>query len=295
LDGAVDVAEVRQRPDGPLDVTGMDACRIRGYTTRVTPKRLLELLSDVRAGSLGVEEAMERLAALPFADLGVARVDHHRALRQGVPEVVFAQGKTPDDVVLIADEIRKRGHTVLVTRADASHQDALERRFPESEVHRLARVVWLPGSDIAERPGRVEIVTAGTSDLPVAEEARVTLRACGVDAPLLADVGVAGLHRLLPELERLRAVDALIVVAGMEGALASVVGGLVRCPVIAVPTSVGYGASFQGLSALLGMLTSCAAGITCVNIDNGFGAAMACVRLLDASRRRSEMGERHAD
>jgi NCAIR mutase (PurE)-related protein len=263
----------------------MDAGRIRGYTLLVTPERLRELLSEVQAGIIDLDRAMDRLSALPFADLGVARVDHHRALRQGVPEVVFAQGKTPEDVVIIAEEIDAREHTVLVTRAEASHQEALKRRFPTIEIHRLARVAWLARDTAPRRSGNVEIVTAGTSDLPVAEEARMTLRACGLEAPLLVDVGVAGLHRLLPELERLREADALIVVAGMEGALASVIGGLVRCPVIAVPTSVGYGASFQGLSALLGMLTSCAAGITCVNIDNGFGAAMACVRLLDASRR----------
>jgi NCAIR mutase (PurE)-related protein len=262
----------------------------------VTPERLQQLLSEVRAGNLDVGEAVERLSALPFADVAVARVDHHRELRQGVPEVVFAQGKTADDVVVIAEAIQARGHTVLVTRADPSQLDALVQRFPTIEVHRLARVAWLARPEPRRRAGRVEIVTAGTSDLPVAEEARMTLRACGVEAPLLVDVGVAGLHRLLPEVDRLRETDALIVVAGMEGALASVVGGLVRCPIVAVPTSVGYGASFQGLSALLGMLTSCAAGITCVNIDNGFGAAMACVRFLDAmARQRTETGEPRAE
>jgi len=278
----------------------MDARRIRGYTFRVTPERLQQLLSEVRAGNVDVDEALERLSALPFADVGVARVDHHRELRQGVPEVVFAQGKTADDVVVISEAIQARGHTVLVTRADEAQLDALALRFPTIEIHRLARVAWLARPEARQRSGRVEIVTAGTSDLPVAEEARMTLRACGVEAPLLVDVGVAGLHRLLPEVDRLRETDVLIVVAGMEGALASVVGGLVRCPVVAVPTSVGYGASFQGLSALLGMLTSCAAGITCVNIDNGFGAAMASVRMLDAMARRqarnhqTEMGE-HAE
>jgi NCAIR mutase (PurE)-related protein len=256
----------------------------------VKPERLLQLLNDVRAGVVPVEQAMDRLAELPFVDQGEARDDHHRALRQGVPEVVFAQGKTADQVETITSAIVGRGQTSLVTRANPEQALRLRERFPAADVNDLARTVCITVGKPHKRAGSVLIVTAGTADLPVAEEARVTLAACGVEAEVLADVGVAGLHRLLPEVERLRTHDVLIVVAGMEGALASVVGGLVHSPVVAVPTSVGYGASFQGLSALLGMLTSCAAGITCVNIDNGFGAAMAVVRLLDAGDRRTRSG-----
>lgn len=233
---------------------------------------------------------MDRLAELPFVDLGVARIDHHRALRQGVPEVVFAQGKTVEQVVAIATEIVARGQTSLLTRVSTEQARRLAERFSTAEVNELARTVCVKSAEPVTRPGSVLIVTAGTSDLPVAEEARVTLGACGVRTELLVDVGVAGLHRLLPEVERIRAHDVVIVVAGMEGALSSVIGGLVHAPVVAVPTSVGYGASFQGLSALLGMLTSCAAGITCVNIDNGFGAAMAAVRTLDTLARRERQG-----
>jgi pyridinium-3,5-biscarboxylic acid mononucleotide synthase len=251
----------------------------------VTPERLRELLQGVQSGSVGIEQAIDRLVELPFADLGVARIDHHRALRQGVPEVVFAQGKTVSDVLAIGAELARRGQTLLVTRASDAQLAALRDAFPAIAINALARAAWLPAEAPVVRAGNVQIVTAGTADLPVAEEARVTLQACGVVPTLLADVGVAGLHRLVAELGRLRKADVLIVVAGMEGALASVVGGLLRSPVVAVPTSVGYGASFQGLSALLGMLTSCAAGVTCVNIDNGFGAAMAAVRLLDVVER----------
>lgn len=259
------------------------------------PERLLQLLHDVKAGAVPIDQAMDRLAELPFVDLGIARVDHHRALRQGVPEVVFAQGKTAEQVVAIVTEIVARGQTSLITRASSEQTRLLQERFSEADVNELARTVCITATEPAARPGSVLVVTAGTSDLPVAEEARVTLRACGVKADVLADVGVAGLHRLLPEIERVRSHDVSIVVAGMEGALASVVGGLVHAPVVAVPTSVGYGASFAGLAALLGMLTSCAAGITCVNIDNGFGAAMAAVRLLDAMARRGRPGAFDAD
>jgi NCAIR mutase (PurE)-related protein len=238
---------------------------------------------------------MDRLAELPFADLDIARVDHHRALRQGVPEVVFAQGKTAEQVLTIVSAIVERGQTSLVTRTSPDQAELLRGRFPAADVNELARTVCINAEEPTLRRGSVLVITAGTSDLPVAEEARVTLRACGVEAELLVDVGVAGLHRLLPEMERVRSRDVLIVVAGMEGALASVVGGLAHAPVVAVPTSVGYGASFAGLSALLGMLTSCAAGITCVNIDNGFGAAMAAVRLLDAMDRGSKPGANHVE
>jgi pyridinium-3,5-biscarboxylic acid mononucleotide synthase len=270
------------RPARCLDWTGT---RLADTPQAVTPDRLRELLFGVQAGSVGIEQALDRLVELPFADLGVARVDHHRALRQGVPEVIFAQGKTASDVVSIAVELTQTGQTLLVTRANDEQLAALSARFPALEVNARARAAWLAGATAKRRQGRVQVVTAGTSDLPVAEEARVTLAASGIEAELVVDVGVAGIHRLLPEIPRLREADVVIVVAGMEGALASVIGGVVRAPVVAVPTSIGYGASFQGLSALLGMLTSCAAGITCVNIDNGFGAAMAAVRLLDVLER----------
>ncbi len=245
-------------------------------------RKLRELLEQVKGGEVLVEQALERLEHLPFKDLEFARVDHHRALRQGIPEVVFAEGKTSAQVVAIVRELTARDTAVLVTRLTGEQSRAVAQQFPTLELDPIARTaVGLAEMPAHRAQARVALVTAGTSDLPVAAEATATLRACGVEADCLNDVGVAGLHRLLPEVGRLRDADVVIVVAGMEGALASVVGGLVAAPVIAVPTSVGYGAAFQGVAALLGMLTSCAAGITVVNIDNGFGAAVAAVRLVD--------------
>ena len=232
------------------------------------------------AGELGPDAAAEVLAMSPLEDLGFATIDHHRALRHGFPEVVLAEGKTPDQVVEIAGRIAARGDGFLVTRADAAARGALAEGIGDVEINDLGRTVYLaPHKPVPQGTGTVLIVTAGTSDLPVAEEAAVTSRALGNCVERLTDVGVAGIHRLLARSDVLTRAAVVIVVAGMEGALPSVVGGIVRVPVIAVPTSVGYGASFGGIAALLAMLNSCAAGVTVVNIDNGFGAAYAASRI----------------
>lgn len=239
------------------------------------------MLDRVRAGELAVEEALESLRHLPFRDLGVASVDHHRALRQGTPEVIFGEGKTVEQIALIAREISGAGQNVLVTRVDAAKGEALSSALPGFRYSALARTGSLEVAPPPERTaGPVAIVTAGTSDVAVAEEAAETLRAVGLRVTRLYDVGVAGLHRFLHRVDELRAAAAVIVVAGMEGALPSVVGGLVAAPVIAVPTSVGYGAALGGFTALFSMLTSCASGVVVVNIDSGFGAAMAAHRML---------------
>lgn len=247
----------------------------------MTPERLRALLADVASGAVALEEAERRLAWAPVEDLDFARVDHHRALRQGFPEVVFGQGKTPEQIAAIGARIAARGDGFLATRVDAAAHDPLRAALPEIQVNVIGRTAWLPASNAVERRARgtVLIVTAGTSDLPVAEEAAVTAAAFGNPVARLTDVGVAGIHRVLAARDTLADAAVVIVVAGMEGALPSVVGGLVAVPVIAVPTSVGYGASFGGLSALLGMLNSCASGVTVVNIDNGFGAAVAASRI----------------
>ena len=239
---------------------------------------LRSLLEDVRSGALSADDAVARLRRLPFADLGFARVDHHRTLRQGQPEAVYAPGKSAEQCAAIVQELlTERGASpVLLTRADDEQAAAaLERN--QGGAQRGRTVVWRPAP---ERPGRILVVTAGTADLPVADECTATLEAQGFRPQLLADCGVAGVHRLLATADDLAAADAVVVVAGMEGALPSVVGGIAACPVVAVPTSAGYGASFEGITALLGMLSSCAAGITVVGIDNGFGAACAVARLL---------------
>ena len=235
--------------------------------------RLADILEQVRSGRLDVAGAMARLRTLPFEDLGFAKVDHHRSLRCGFPEVCFCPGKTPEQVTSIVSSLARAGSGFLATRADADVAAAVLAAFPDAVYNPVARTVWLAPKRKAEpATGSVVVVSAGTSDLPVAEEARVTADAMGCAVELLADVGVAGIHRLLTHVPRLTQASAVVVVAGMEGALASVVGGLVDCPVIAVPTSVGYGASFNGLAALLAMLNSCAANVAVVNIDNGFGA-----------------------
>jgi NCAIR mutase (PurE)-related protein len=235
---------------------------------------LRALLEAVQRGQVPVEEALNDLRDLPFADLGFANVDHHRALRVGLPEVVFGQGKTAEHIIGIVTELRDKGHSALVTRIEDGKAEALKQVFPEVELDPVARTAFLKLGPIEARgQGSICVVTAGTSDIPVAREAVVTARAFGNEVVELHDVGVAGLHRLLARRQLLYSANVLIVVAGMEGALASVVGGLVSRPVIAVPTSVGYGASFGGVSALLTMLNSCASGVTVVNIDNGFGAA----------------------
>jgi hypothetical protein len=247
----------------------------------VTPEKLRLLLSEVASGAVAPDEAERRLAWTPFEQLPFASVDHHRALRQGFPEVIFGEGKTPEQVVGIAQRIAARGDGVLVTRVAPAAAHALRAAFPSIELNALGRTAWLAPAEPTERTvrGTVLVVTAGTSDLPVAEEAAVTAHAFGNPVERMTDVGVAGLHRLLAQGEKLRSAAVIIVVAGMEGALPSVVGGLVSVPVIAVPTSVGYGASFGGVAALLGMLNSCASGVTVVNIDNGFGAACAAARI----------------
>jgi pyridinium-3,5-biscarboxylic acid mononucleotide synthase len=248
----------------------------------VRAEQLESLLAEVAAGRLTPGAALDRLRHLPFEDLPFARIDHHRSLRQGQPEVVFCEGKTPDQVVAICERLEASDGTFLGTRASESVAARLRDRFPRMAWNPLARTVHLPP---AGRPshapvtGAILVVSAGTSDLPVAEEAAVVAEAFGHTVERLVDVGVAGMHRVLAAGEQLQKARVVIVVAGMEGALPSVVGGLVAAPVIAVPTSVGYGASFGGLAALLAMLNSCAAGVTVVNIDNGFGAAAAASRI----------------
>jgi NCAIR mutase (PurE)-related protein len=245
------------------------------------PRSLKELLEGVRQGSVTPEEAAARLATLPYEDLGFAKVDHHRALRRGFPESVFGAGKTPEQVVAIVEKIASRGQRVLVTRTTAEvHQRVAAAVRAEARFHEAARCLTVESSPAAALAGRIAIVAAGTSDLPVAEEAAVTAVFHGATIERIYDVGVAGLHRLLDRAETIRQADVVVVVAGMEGALPSVVAGLVDSPVVAVPTSVGYGASFNGLAALLAMLNSCASGVGVVNIDNGFGAAhLACLIL----------------
>ena len=234
---------------------------------------LQTLLESVRDGSVTVSRALETLRDLPYQDLGYARLDHHRPLRTGWPEVVLAEGKTSEQVAGIVSAMSGRGHPVLVTRAAPDVYEAVVAEVPTARYHDLARCIVVPNDGMAppEEAGLL-IVTGGTADLPVADEAAVTAELMGCKAGRVNDVGVAGLHRLLAQRERLQEARVIIVIAGMEAALASVVSGMVSAPVIAVPTSVGYGASFQGLAALLGMLNSCAPGIGVVNIDNGFGA-----------------------
>ncbi|MBI3128133.1 MAG: nickel pincer cofactor biosynthesis protein LarB [Candidatus Tectomicrobia bacterium] len=238
----------------------------------MNPGRIQALLEQVREGAISPQEAAERLRDLPFEDLGHTRVDHHRALRNGFPEVIFGAGKTAAQVAEIARSLRAKGSPVLLTRAKDEHVRALREIFPETVHHEAARIAVLPSPEPPASVGLVAVVCAGTSDLPVAEEAAVTAETLGSRAERIYDAGVAGLHRLLADLPALREANAIVVVAGMEGALPSVVAGLVDVPVIAVPTSIGYGASLGGLTALFAMLTSCAAGLSVVNIDNGFGA-----------------------
>jgi NCAIR mutase (PurE)-related protein len=240
-------------------------------------KQLQDLLEQVARGALDVDTARERLLdtlrARPFEDLGFARVDHHRAVRQGFPEVILGLGKTPAQIAAIAAEIVGRGSTLLVTRATEAMYEAVRAQVPDATYYADAAVITFRQQDVTRGKGTIVVAAAGTSDIPVAEEAARTAELMGNDVCRMYDVGVAGLHRLLGERARLSAARAIIVVAGMEGALPSVVSGLVSVPVIAVPTSVGYGASFGGVAALLGMLNSCSCGVSVVNIDNGFGAA----------------------
>jgi pyridinium-3,5-biscarboxylic acid mononucleotide synthase len=238
-------------------------------------EQLRSLLEQVRSGATGIDAAMERMRHLPFEDLGFAKVDHHRALRHGMPEVVFGLGKTPDHISMIAATLLAKASNVLITRTTPGVAERLQREHADAEYFPTSGAVRVWRDRTVHGKGTVAVVCAGTSDLPVAEEAHVTVETMGNRADLIADIGVAGIHRLMQNRERLAAARVVIVCAGMEGALPSVVGGLVSAPVIAVPTSVGYGASFHGLAALLGMLNSCASNVTVVNIDNGFGAGYA--------------------
>jgi NCAIR mutase (PurE)-related protein len=256
---------------------------------------LLELLAQVERGELTSAVAAERLTSLPFEDLGHTRVDHHRSLRSGLPEVIYAAGKTPEQTVAIFASLAASGVDVLATRADEPAARAVLASFPAAVHHAAARAVTLRQSPAGEQRGSIAVVCAGTSDLPVAEEAAVTAEVFGVRVARLYDVGVAGLHRLLAVRGQLAAADAVIVCAGMEGALPSVVGGLVGVPVIAVPTSVGYGASFSGAAALLGMLNSCSPNVSVVNIDNGFGAAYTAVLMARAANPASNDAKSRAE
>lgn len=240
------------------------------------PDRLKQLLGEVQSGALAPDDALSKLKSLPFDDLGFAKVDHHRQLRTGFPEVVFGAGKTADQIVKIAQAIRANGQNALVTRVEPEKAAEIQATLPDVEYRSDARAAVL----IAKEPevvgrGTIHVVAAGTSDIGVAEEAALTAELTGNRVERLTDVGVAGIHRLFAHAESLQSASVIVVVAGMEGALPSVVAGLVDKPVIAVPTSIGYGASFGGLAALLAMLNSCAAGVTVVNIDNGFGAGVA--------------------
>lgn len=229
-------------------------------------------LEELRQGDSSVDDLLEYLRDYPYQDLDFAKIDHHRPLRTGFPEVVLGRGKTPQQVATIVSSLLGRGNPVLVTKTDETTHQAVTRMTPDAIYHSLSGTIVVPTENLPETTDGVLIVTAGTADLPVAEEAQITATLMGCAPKMVSDVGVAGLHRLLNSLEQLRQARVIVVVAGMEAALASVVAGLVSAPVVAVPTSVGYGANFEGLSALLGMLNSCAPGVATVNIDNGFGA-----------------------
>ncbi|HWQ92872.1 MAG TPA: nickel pincer cofactor biosynthesis protein LarB [Clostridia bacterium] len=241
----------------------------------MTTSEAIELLDKFRSGAVSREKVLHAFQAAPVADLGFAQVDTHRALRKGFPEVIFGAGKTPAQVVRIALKLMQVEQRVLVTRITPDHARAVKRKFKHAVHHEMARCLTIEAKPVPKRPGTIAVVCAGTSDLPVAEEAAVTAEIMGNTVERVADVGVAGVHRLFGRLPTLQAANVVIVVAGMEGALPSVVAGLVSRPVIAVPTSIGYGASFGGLAPLLGMLNSCGSGVTVVNIDNGFGAGYA--------------------
>ena len=236
-------------------------------------QKLEHLLRDVKLGRVSVEEALARLKSLPFEDLGHAKVDHHRSLRKGFPEVIWGEGKTAEQILSIMKGLKEKGQNILITRLDEKEAKTIQRTFSKSHYYPLSKVLTYLTHQV-ERVGKgtILVITAGTTDIPVAEEAAVTAEMMGNRVETLYDVGVAGIHRLLSQKKRLDEARVLVVVAGMEGALPSVVGGLVDKPVIAVPTSVGYGTSFGGLTALLAMLNSCASGVSVVNIDNGFGA-----------------------
>ena len=255
------------------------------------PRHVRELLERVRASDVSIDDAVESLQKLPFRDLGFANVDHHRALRQGMPEVIFGERKTAEQIAAISAEILRMGHNVLVTRVDEAKAAELVLGEPRFRYAKMARTLSIELAPVPRRKrGLVAVVTAGTSDMSVAEEAVETLLAVGLEPARHYDIGVAGIHRLLHRLDDLRRADAVIVCAGMEGALPSVVGGIVSTPVVAVPTSVGYGTALGGFTALFAMLTSCASGVVVVNIDSGFGAAMAVHRILNDHKAKAEEG-----
>jgi NCAIR mutase (PurE)-related protein len=257
----------------------------------MTAAALLQILGEVERGALKPDDAAAKLATLPFEDLGHTRVDHHRSLRTGLPEVIYAAGKTTEQTVAIFASLRRDGVDVLATRVAPETAEALVKAHPEATHNALGRTVaYRSASSAGETRGHVAVVCAGTSDLPAAEEAAVTAETFGAKVTRFTDVGVAGLHRLLASRAELLEADAVVVCAGMEGALPSVVGGLVGVPVIAVPTSVGYGASFGGATALLGMLNSCSPNVSVVNIDNGFGAAYSAVLIARAAHRSGDRG-----
>ncbi len=235
--------------------------------------QLEDILKKVSEGKLSPEDALEKLRDYPYQDLGFAKIDHHRELRKGLPEIIFGLGKTEDQIFKIAREILKKGANLLITKVESHVYEKIKKKIPKIQYNRLAQAIYLKQKRPTLGKGKIVIMTAGTSDIPVAEEALVTCDMLGNEVERIYDVGVAGLHRLFGEYEKIKSARVIITVAGMEGALPSVVAGLVSVPIIAVPTSIGYGASFQGLAALLAMLNSCPGGVAVVNIDNGFGAA----------------------
>ncbi len=237
-------------------------------------EQLKKLLEQVKAGQIDINEAVNKLRHLPYEDLGFARIDHHRQLRRGFAETIYCPGKMAEQVAEIFSRMADKGSNILATRATEQVYKAVAKKIPNARYEKLARAIVLEQKQLTPSKNAIPIVTAGTADLPVAAEAKVTCEIMGQNTELICDAGVAGLHRIISSLPKLQNANVIIVIAGMEGALASVVGGLVSCPVIAVPTSVGYGACFEGLSALLTMLNSCAAGVTVVNIDNGFSAGL---------------------
>lgn len=250
----------------------------------MTENQILELLKNVKDGNLELGQAVDQLKQLPFEDLGYAKVDHHREIRTGYPEVIFCPGKTNDQIRGIVERLLAKGTNIMASRAEKSVYKAIKDLHPNMEYYPEARTIFIQQKEIAKSKSRILVVTGGTSDIPVAEEAVVTAEKLGCTVERLYDVGVAGIHRLLANLHRLDSVQVIIAVAGMEGALPSVLGGLTDKPVIAVPTSIGYGANFGGLAALLAMLNSCASGVSVVNIDNGFGAgfmASTIIRQID--------------
>jgi NCAIR mutase (PurE)-related protein len=284
---AIDEETAGEKRDGlnskPLNLGATDFPRdsrqFAGHFPTMTTVEAAQLLDQFRARKIPREKVLRAFQAAPVADLGFAQVDTHRALRKNFPEVIFGAGKTPEQVVKIAAKLLEHGQPVLVTRVTAEHARALRKKFKLAVHHPLARCVTIEKKPLPKRDGFIAVVCAGTSDLPVAEEAAVTAEIMGNRVERVHDVGVAGLHRMLARMELLQSANVIVAVAGMEGALPSVLAGLVAKPVIAVPTSVGYGASFGGIAALLAMLNSCASGVTVVNIDNGFGAGYAASQI----------------